>query len=454
MSVQHAPQTAVAIQQASTVTIDQPTPFRPLDHQRLVLGHLRKPVPDSRPIQPFDLQLGRYYLVCSTKTATLTNFQAQRTDCPSPATWVAGNLERLQNLEQLSIFPTVHLNDGAENMAREAIYQQSGGDDDASVEDPQRINQDSRLRPSAMDEMVGQRETIERLRIAIDAARTRGEPLGHILFDGPPGLGKTTFATVIPHEMGTTVQLASGAALKAPKDLIPYLTNLSSGSVLFIDEIHRLPRNVEEYLYTAMEDFRIDIVLGEGVNARTLNLDLQPFTLIGATTRAGMLSAPLRDRFQIREHLSYYTLKDLQEIIHRNAKKLKVQIDDASAEQIASRSRSTPRIANNRLLWVRDYAQSKAKGIVNASLAISAMEMTGIDRLGLDKLDRNYLDTLVRVFDGGPAGLEAIAHTMNISSDTLEDEVEPFLLRSELIVRTRRGRMATNKGLQHLKSGV
>ncbi len=336
-------------------------------------------------------------------------------------------------------------------MAREAIYQQSGGDDDDPGDDPPKIHQDSRLRPSAMSEMVGQRDTIERLRIAIDAARNRGEPLGHILFDGPPGLGKTTFATVIPHEMGTTVQLASGAALKAPKDLIPYLTNLASGSVLFIDEIHRLPRNVEEYLYTAMEDFRIDIVLGEGVNARTLNLDLQPFTLIGATTRAGMLSAPLRDRFQIREHLSYYSIEDLCEILHRNAQKLKVGIDGDSTKEIANRSRSTPRIANNRLLWVRDYAQSRAQGTINADIAIRAMEMTGIDTLGLDKQDRNYLETLIRVFDGGPAGLEAIAHTMNISSDTLEDEVEPFLLRTEMIVRTRRGRMATAKGFRHMK---
>ena len=336
-------------------------------------------------------------------------------------------------------------------MAREAIYQQSGNDDDDDGGNPLKVSQDSRLRPSMMDEMVGQRETIERLRIAIEAARGRGEPLGHILFDGPPGLGKTTFATVIPNEMGTSVQLASGAALKAPKDMIPYLTNLSSGSVLFIDEIHRMPRTVEEYLYTAMEDFRIDIVLGEGVNARTLNLDLQPFTLIGATTRAGMLSAPLRDRFQIREHLSYYSIDELREILRRNAKKLKVEVDAPSTQEIAYRSRGTPRIANNRLLWIRDYAQSRADGEITAEVAVRAMEMTGIDTLGLDKLDRSYLDTLIRIFDGGPTGLEAIAHTMNISSDTLEDEIEPFLLRSEMIVRTRRGRIATPKALQHLK---
>ncbi|MFK8112296.1 MAG: Holliday junction branch migration DNA helicase RuvB [Rubripirellula sp.] len=310
---------------------------------------------------------------------------------------------------------------------------------------------DSSLRPRRMDEMVGQRDVIERLKIAIEAAQKRGEPLGHILFDGPPGLGKTTFATVIPAEMETTVQMANGAGLRAPKDLLPYLTNLSENSVLFIDEIHRVPKAVEEYLYTAMEDFRIDIVLGEGVSARTLNYELRPFTLIGATTRAGMLSAPLRDRFQIREHLGWYTQKELCEIVLRNSTKLKVPVDDPAAEVIASRSRRTPRLANNRLLWVRDYAQSKADGKVTADIATSALDMIGIDQLGLDKQDRGYLDTLIRIFMGGPTGLEAIAHTMNVSSDTLEDEVEPFLLRSELLVRTRRGRIATDKGYRHMK---
>jgi len=316
------------------------------------------------------------------------------------------------------------------------------------------LDQDVRLRPRRMSEMVGQRDVIERLQIAIDAAQKRSEPLGHILFDGPPGLGKTTFATVIPEEMGTTVQFANGAGLRAPKDLIPYLTNLEQGSVLFIDEIHRLPKSVEEYLYTAMEDFRIDIVLGEGVSARTLNLALRPFTLIGATTRAGMLSAPLRDRFQIREHLGWYTHAELCEIVQRNAVKLQVNADHASAGEIANRSRSTPRLANNRLLWVRDYAQSRAGGKIDQATTVAALKMIGIDHLGLDKQDRGYLDTLLRVFAGGPAGLEAIAHTMNVSSDTLEDEVEPFLLRSELIVRTRRGRMATNKAYEHLGRAI
>ncbi|GAA5508870.1 Holliday junction ATP-dependent DNA helicase RuvB [Novipirellula caenicola] len=334
-------------------------------------------------------------------------------------------------------------------MAREAVYQQTEPESETEALMPK--EQDNSLRPRRMDEMVGQQDVIERLKIAIDAAQGRGEPLGHILFDGPPGLGKTTFATVIPAEMGTTVEMANGAGLRAPKDLLPYLTNLSAGAVLFIDEIHRIPKSVEEYLYTAMEDFRIDIILGEGVSARTLNYELRPFTLIGATTRAGMLSAPLRDRFQIREHLGWYNQSELCEIVQRNSNKLKIAIDDGSAGVIAARSRSTPRLANNRLLWVRDYAQSKANGKVDAAVTAAALDMIGIDTLGLDKQDRGYLDTLMRVFLGGPAGLEAIAHTMNVSSDTLEDEVEPFLLRTEMIVRTRRGRMATHKAWEHMK---
>lgn len=337
-------------------------------------------------------------------------------------------------------------------MAREAVYQQSNPETAQTESIP--TEQDHSLRPKLMDEMVGQQDVIERLRIAIEAAQQRGEPLGHLLFDGPPGLGKTTFATVIPAEMGTTVQMANGAGLKAPKDLLPYLTNLSEGSVLFIDEIHRVPKSVEEYLYTAMEDFRIDIVLGEGVNARTLNYEIQPFTLIGATTRAGMLSAPLRDRFQIREHLGWYTQSELREIILRNSVKLKIEVDKDSAMVIANRSRSTPRLANNRLLWVRDYAQSKTNAIVDEQITAAALDMIGIDSLGLDKQDRNYLDTLIRIFAGGPTGLEAIAHTMNVSSDTLEDEVEPFLLRSELMVRTRRGRIATERAYKHLGKNV
>lgn len=313
---------------------------------------------------------------------------------------------------------------------------------------------DRDLRPHSMHDMIGQRSVYERLRIAVDAAVKRSDPLGHILFDGPPGLGKTTFALCLPREMNVHVQLTSGAALQAPKDLIPYLTNASERSVLFIDEIHRLPKAVEEYLYTAMEDFRVDIVHGEGTNARTLNLWLKPFTLIGATTRAGLLSAPLRDRFQIREHLDFYTIDELAEILRRNAIKLRVQMDDTSAFEIAGRSRGTPRVANNLLRWVRDYVTSKGDGRIDQAMTRAALDMAGIDGIGLDRQDRKYLETLIRVFAGGPAGVEAIAHTMNTAPDTLADEVEPYLLRTELVVRTPRGRVVTAKTYQHLNLPV
>ncbi|MBC7352965.1 MAG: Holliday junction branch migration DNA helicase RuvB [Thermogutta sp.] len=311
-------------------------------------------------------------------------------------------------------------------------------------------DEDRLLRPQRMEEMVGQRAVYERLKIAIDAALKRNEPLGHILFDGPPGLGKTTFALCIPRHLGVSVQIASGATLKAPKDLIPYLTNAEERSVLFIDEIHRMQKAVEEFLYPAMEDFRIDITLGEGVNARTLNIRLKPFTLIGATTRSGLLSAPLRDRFHMREHLDFYTVEELAEIVRRNARKLNVPIEDAAAEEIARRSRGTPRIANNRLRWVRDYATSKARGRITRSVAEDALEMQGVDSLGLDPQDRKYLETIARVFNGGPVGVEAVAHTLNLSPDTLVDEVEPFLLRCELLIRTPRGRKITAKAYEHL----
>jgi len=309
---------------------------------------------------------------------------------------------------------------------------------------------DRLLRPQQMKDMVGQREVFARLEIAVDSARKRGDTLGHILFDGPPGLGKTTFATCIPRDLGVALQIASGAVLQAPKDMIPYLTNAEEGSVLFIDEIHRLPKAVEEFLYPAMEDFRIDILLGEGVNARTINMSLKPFTLIGATTRAGLLSAPLRDRFHMREHLDFYTVEELAEIVSRNATKLQIGVNDEAAHEIAGRSRGTPRLANNRLRWVRDYATSKAGGRVSPPLVRDALDMQGIDVLGLDGQDRKYLETIVRVFQGGPVGVEAVAHTMNLAVDTLVDEVEPYLLRSGLLVRTPRGRRVTAKGHEHL----
>ena len=326
-------------------------------------------------------------------------------------------------------------------MARDIILSNNPSPDD----------DDPHLRPTRLSEMVGQRDVINRLEIAIDAAKKRNEVLGHILFDGPPGLGKTTFATVIPAEMGVPVDFLSGPTLKAPKDLVPSLTNLRPSQVLFIDEIHRIPKAVEEYLYTAMEDFRIDMILGDGINARTHTFKLKPFTLIGATTRAGMLTGPLRDRFQLREHLDFYSLEELTEIVQRNAKKLKIEIVDDAAVEIAARSRSTPRVANNRLRWVRDYAQSRADGEITMPVAQKALEVAEIDALGLDRQDRKYLDTLMRICLGGPTGIETIAATMNTATDTLSDEVEPFLLRSELILRTPRGRVATPKAYDHMK---
>ncbi|MEN0112096.1 MAG: Holliday junction branch migration DNA helicase RuvB, partial [Planctomycetota bacterium] len=275
-----------------------------------------------------------------------------------------------------------------------------------------RTTDDVALRPQRLRDIVGQRDVCERVEIAVSAAAKRGEPLGHVLLDGPPGLGKTTFATCIPRELGVSLQIASGAALGAPKDLLPYLTNAEEGSVLFIDEIHRLPKAVEEFLYPAMEDFRVDITLGEGVNARTMSMKLQPMTIIGATTRSGLLSAPLRDRFPVREHLEFYSQSELTEIVRRNAAKLGLPIDDDAAGEIAQASRSTPRIVNNRLRWVRDFAQSRADGHATHAVTVEALGMQGIDRRGLDQQDRKYLATLLRVFGGGPAGVEALAHTM------------------------------------------
>lgn len=309
---------------------------------------------------------------------------------------------------------------------------------------------DGALRPQRLEEMIGQRDVYERIMIAVDASQKRGGVLGHILFDGPPGLGKTTFAMVIPKNLGVNLQIASGAALRAPKDLVPYLTNADERSVLFIDEIHRMPKAVEEFLYPAMEDFRIDIALGEGVNARTINMPLRPFTLIGATTRTGLLSAPLRDRFVMREHLGFYNTEELTRIVTRSAGKLRVEIEPAAAAEIAGRCRGTPRIANNRLCWVRDYASSRADGRISQAVADAALDMLGVDPLGLDGQDRKYLETIARVFNGGPVGAEAVAHTMNTAIDTLTDEVEPYLLRTALVVRTPKGRRLTPAACQLL----
>ena len=310
---------------------------------------------------------------------------------------------------------------------------------------------DDELRPQGLNEVVGQRKVVERLRIVLDAARRRKEPLGHLLLDGPPGLGKTTLAMAMAREMGVECQITSGPALQAPKDLLSYLTNAGQGSVLFIDEIHRLPPTVEEFIYPVMEDFRVDIVLGEGLSARTINMKLKRFTIVGATTRSGMLTAPLRDRFVVREHLDFYDEQDLGEIVRRNALKLRTTTTPESANQIARRSRGTPRKANNLLRWARDFATVyEPEGLITDEVVSRALAMLEVDHLGLEAQDRRYLRTIVSVFSGGPAGLNAIGHTMNVPPDTLEDEVEPFLLQCGFIQRTPRGRVITPAGLDHL----
>ncbi len=326
-------------------------------------------------------------------------------------------------------------------MSREAII--TGTNDD----DRQR---DAALRPRRLSEVIGQKQIVRKLEIHVRACKKLNEPLGHMLFDGPPGLGKTTFATVLPNELGVSIQMTSGPALTKPADLLPFLTNLEEGSVLFIDEIHRMPSVVEEFIYPAMEDFRVDIVLGEGLNARTISMPLKKFTLIGATTRSGMLSGPLRDRFRMHEHLEFYSVEELAQIVAVNAKKLNTHVDPEAATELARRSRGTPRIANSRLYWVRSYSASESDGRVTTEIAHAALNLAEVDGEGLDKQDRRYLETLVGVFDGGPAGVEAIAATMNLAADTLADEVEPFLLREQFVVRTPRGRMATPKTYLHL----
>lgn len=309
---------------------------------------------------------------------------------------------------------------------------------------------DEKLRPQRLAEVVGQRNVAERLAIALEAARKRGEPLPHILFDGPPGLGKTTFATVLHNELGVELNMTSGPALDKKMDVMPYLTNAAEGSILFIDEIHRLPKTVEEFIYPVMEDFRVDVVLGEGMSARTINLPLKRFTIIGATTRSGMLSGPLRDRFHMHEHLEFYDVDDLARIVAVNAEKLRTTVTPEAAWELAQRSRGTPRLANARLRWVRDYATARADGHITLAIARDALDMQEVDSEGLDKQDRRYLETLIQVFRGGPTGAEALSATMNVAVDTLTDEVEPYLLRRHFIVRTPRGRRATASAYRHL----
>lgn len=306
------------------------------------------------------------------------------------------------------------------------------------------------LRPRNFDEYVGQMNVISSLKVAVEAARRREEAVDHVLFHGPPGLGKTTLAHIIAREMNVKLTHTSGPALERPVDMVGLLSNLEAGEVLFIDEIHRLSHAVEEYLYSAMEDFVVDFVTGKGAYSRTLSFPLKHFTLVGATTRAGMLSAPLRDRFGMVYHLDYYSPEDLTRVVRRSAEILKVSIDGEAAPEVARRSRGVPRIANRLLRRVRDYAEVLGDGTASLALARKALDTEGVDELGLDRLDRLYLSTLANQYRGGPAGIEAIAATVNEDSQTLVDVVEPFLLKIGFIIRTPGGRRATPEGLAHI----
>ena len=306
------------------------------------------------------------------------------------------------------------------------------------------------LRPQTLDEYIGQEKTKNTLKIYIEAAKQRHDALDHVLFYGPPGLGKTTLSGIIANEMGVHMKVTSGPAIEKPGEMAAILNNLQEGDILFVDEIHRLNRQVEEVLYPAMEDFAIDIMIGKGASARSIRLDLPKFTLVGATTRAGLLSAPLRDRFGVMHHLEFYNQKELQTIIMRSAEVLNVEIDPKGAAEIAKRSRGTPRLANRLLKRVRDFAQVKYDGKITFDVAAFALDLLEVDQYGLDKIDRRILQTLIVNFQGGPVGLETLAAAIGEDSGTLEDVYEPYLLQNGFLNRTPRGRMASPLAYKHL----
>jgi Holliday junction DNA helicase RuvB len=306
------------------------------------------------------------------------------------------------------------------------------------------------LRPSSLASFVGQGRLKERLAIAVGAAQERDEPLEHVLFHGPPGLGKTTLAHIIAEETGGKLILTSGPALEKTADLMGILTNLQTGDVLFVDEIHRTPRTIEEYLYPAMEDFAVDFVLDKGPFAKAIRIPVKPFTLVGATTRAGLLASPLRDRFGLLFHLDFYTTAELEEIVRRSARLLDVELEPEAATEIARRSRGTPRIANRLLRRVRDFAQVKAQGTVDMPVTHASLKLEGVDDEGLDELDRKVLGAVISRYNGGPVGIEALAATLQEETDTLTDVVEPFLLQQGFLIRTSAGRRATGRAYDHL----
>ena len=306
------------------------------------------------------------------------------------------------------------------------------------------------LRPQFLCDYIGQDKVKETLKIYIDAAKSRGDSLDHVLFYGPPGLGKTTLANIIANEMGVHCKVTSGPAIEKPGEMAAILNNLQEGDILFVDEIHRLNRQVEEVLYPAMEDYAIDIMIGKGASARSIRLDLPRFTLVGATTRAGLLTAPLRDRFGIIHHLEFYSVEQLKLIIQHSARILNVEIDEKGAIELARRSRGTPRLANRILKRVRDFAQVKHDGIISEHVANVALDLMDVDKLGLDHLDRNILETIIYKFSGGPVGLDTLSAAIGEDSGTIEDVYEPYLIQNGLLNRTPKGRMATDLAFKHL----
>lgn len=306
------------------------------------------------------------------------------------------------------------------------------------------------LRPVRFAQYIGQESLIRKLKIAVDAARARKEPVDHILLHGPPGLGKTTLAHVVANEVGAQVHVTNGPALTKPADLVGILTKLNRGDVLFIDEIHRLSAVIEEYLYPAMEDFKVDVTLDQGAHARVMTIPVQPFTLIGATTRIGLLTGPMRGRFGISEHIEFYSPEALHEILRANALQLKLESDDKALKELARRSRGTPRVANRLLRRTRDFAAVEGDGRLTLSITQAALKLAEIDDRGLDEQDRAFLRTMIDVYEGGPVGVEAIAATMGEERDTLEDVIEPYLLQNAFVTRTRQGRRATKLAYEHL----